>query len=99
MGCFYPLKGVVSPEPLPNGKKDIKIIKKSEEEPILPGGMIIGLPCGQCIGCRLDKSRDWAQRMVHEASLHMDNVFITLTYAPEYLPPDGGLKKKISEIS
>lgn len=33
-------------------------------------------------------------RCVHEASLHEDNCFITLTYSPEYLPPDGSLRKK-----
>lgn len=31
---------------------------------------------------------------MHEASLYSKNCFITLTYAPEYLPPDGGLIKK-----
>ena len=46
----------------------------------------IKLPCGQCIGCRLDRSRQWAIRCVHEAQLHPKNSFITLTYAPEHLP-------------
>ena len=39
--------------------------------------------CGQCIGCRLDKSRMWAMRIVHESSLHESNggnCFVTLTY-------------------
>ncbi len=39
--------------------------------------------CGQCLGCRLDRSRMWAMRIVHEASLHADvggNCFVTLTY-------------------
>lgn len=36
--------------------------------------------CGQCLGCRLDRSRVWAMRMVHESSLHSVNSFITLTY-------------------
>jgi len=52
------------------------------------------LPCGQCIGCRLESSRQWAMRCVHEASMHENNCFITLTYDAENLPPDGGLKKK-----
>jgi len=38
------------------------------------------LPCGQCVGCRLERSRQWAVRCMHEASLHTDNCFITLTY-------------------
>lgn len=38
------------------------------------------LPCGKCIGCRLEKSRQWAMRCMHEAQLHENNCFITLTY-------------------
>lgn len=38
------------------------------------------LPCGQCIGCRLNYSRQWAIRIVHEASMHEKNCFITLTF-------------------
>ena len=38
------------------------------------------IKCGRCIGCRLDKSREWAVRCVHEASLHNENCFLTLTY-------------------
>ena len=49
------------------------------------------VPCGQCIGCRLERSRQWAIRCVHEASLHTDNCFITLTYSPDCLPSDGSL--------
>lgn len=46
------------------------------------------LPCGQCIGCRLDRSRSWAVRCMHEASLHKQgNSFITLTYSDEFYHP------------
>lgn len=38
------------------------------------------LACGQCIGCRLERSRQWAVRMMHEASLYPGNSFVTLTY-------------------
>ena len=49
------------------------------------------LSCGQCVGCRLERSRQWATRCVHESKLHADNCFITLTYAPEHLPKGGVL--------
>lgn len=49
------------------------------------------VPCGQCVGCRLERSRQWAMRCLHEASLHKQNCFITLTYAPEHLPARGSL--------
>ncbi len=52
------------------------------------------LPCGQCRGCRLERSRQWAMRCVHEASLFEENCFITLTYSDECLPSDGSLNKK-----
>ncbi len=48
----------------------------------------IQLPCGQCIGCRLEKSRQWAVRMTHESQMHEETSFITLTYRPEDLPAD-----------
>lgn len=44
--------------------------------------------CGQCIGCRLSRSKQWAVRCYHEASLHELNCFITLTYSDEHMPVD-----------
>lgn len=49
------------------------------------------IPCSQCIGCRLERSRQWALRCVHEASLHDSNLFLTLTYNDENLPPYNSL--------
>jgi hypothetical protein len=49
------------------------------------------LPCGQCIGCRLERSRQWAMRCLHESSLYEDNSFITLTYDESNLPAGGSL--------
>lgn len=43
----------------------------------------VTVSCGQCIGCRLERSRQWAVRCMHEASLHTDNCFVTLTYSDE----------------
>lgn len=50
------------------------------------------LPCGRCVGCRLARSRAWAIRCVHEASLHERNCFVTLTYDEAHLPPFGSLR-------
>lgn len=44
------------------------------------------IPCGQCIGCRIDYSRMWADRCILEAKDYVNNAFVTLTYAPEHLP-------------
>lgn len=53
----------------------------------------ITLACGQCIGCRLTKSKEWSLRCMHEASLHDLNCFITLTYDDKHLPSSGSLIK------
>lgn len=55
--------------------------------------MPVSVPCGQCIGCRLDKARDWAIRCMHEAKLHDDNCFITLTFDDVHLPENGSISK------
>nr|QJB20859.1 MAG: replication initiator protein [Microvirus sp.] len=52
------------------------------------------IPCGQCTGCRLDRARAWAIRCMHEASLHSENCFLTLTYDDEHLPESGSLNKR-----
>lgn len=42
---------------------------------------IIQIPCGKCIGCRLDYSRSWADRMTYHVFGKEDNSwFLTLTY-------------------
>jgi len=51
------------------------------------GWEALQLPCGQCVGCRIERSKVWAIRCVHEASMHENNSFITLTYEEE---PYGG---------
>lgn len=56
-------------------------------------GEPLDLPCGQCIGCRLERSRQWAVRCMHEASLYKKNSFVTLTYNDEKLPSDNSLHK------
>jgi len=87
MPCYHPLQAFRSRTVNPTGKRSL-VFKQSEAlEPDVP----LEIPCGQCIGCRLERSRNWAIRCVHEASLYKKNCFITLTYAPEHLPADGSL--------
>lgn len=52
------------------------------------------IACGQCRGCRLRRTRDWALRAVHESQMHDQNSFVTLTYNDEHLPEDHGLDVK-----
>lgn len=52
------------------------------------------VPCGRCIGCRLEHSRQWAMRCVHESIMHEQNSFITLTYNDEHLPDNLSINKR-----
>lgn len=51
-------------------------------------------PCGKCKSCRITKRQEWTGRILLESSRFASNLFVTLTYAPEYLPPNGSLEKR-----
>lgn len=50
------------------------------------------IPCGKCIGCRLDYSREWANRGFLESKNWEQNYFVTLTYDENHLPKNGTLE-------
>lgn len=54
--------------------------------------------CGQCIGCRLERARQWTSRIQHETQLHSHSYFATLTYRDQDLPPHGALRKKDPQL-
>lgn len=90
MPCFHPLSGYKARTVNPGTGKRSVTFRASEGFIDLP----VTVACGRCIGCRLEDSRQWALRCVHEAQLHQDNCFITLTYDDEHLPFGGTLIKK-----
>ena len=51
----------------------------------------ITIACGQCAGCRLERSRVWAVRIMHETKSYEPEEchFITLTYSNEELKKTG----------
>ena len=86
MPCYHPLQASFSLRD--DGKKKItfstpaaKLFKGGSKLP----GDFLSLPCGKCVGCRLERSRQWAVRIMHEASLYEDNCFVTLTFDDENL--------------
>lgn len=86
--CYYPLTGYRSSSPNENGKFPIVFSRTGaqlDEE--------VSLPCGRCIGCRLERSKVWAIRCMHEAAIFDNNCFVTLTYDNDNLPDDGSLIK------
>lgn len=56
---------------------------------------LMTVPCGGCIGCRLRQSLDWGIRCMHEASMHRDNCFVTLTYDRHHLPDHNFLDRDV----
>ncbi len=46
----------------------------------------IPIPCGRCVGCRLDYAKQWSTRCVLEMAEHPYNYFITLTYNEDCCP-------------
>lgn len=89
MACYSPLTGYRSFVKNAKGKHSITF-DKSKGYHDLP----IKIACGQCIGCRLERSRQWAIRCMHESQMHKNNCFITLTYDNEHLPKNGSLVLK-----
>lgn len=82
MACNDPIAGWKSRTPHPLTRKRGVVFDLSQGEKHLP----INIACGKCFGCLLAKSREWATRCSHEASLHEYNSFITLSYDSENLP-------------
>lgn len=84
MACYHPLHALVGGIDLVTGKKQIQII--GPLDPAYDRPDHIELPCGRCDGCRLDRSRDWANRCMLELEYHDSAYFVTLTYNEEHAP-------------
>lgn len=87
MPCFHPLPGWLAKHVNPSGKRGIvfDVSAGFKDKPV-------EVPCGKCVGCRLERSRQWAVRCVHESKLWDASEFVTLTY--ESVPPGGSLRPR-----
>lgn len=90
MPCTSPITGWRSAIPNPKTGKRPIVFNPSEGYK----DMEVTVPCGRCQSCRLEHSRQWAVRCMHEASMHKQNTFITLTYNNENLPKDLSITKR-----
>lgn len=87
MTCFKPISAWYSKDVNHNGKHYLVFNRAHALDP----RNSINIPCGQCIGCRLEKSRQWAIRCVCEQQMSSESCFITLTYDDDHLPSSGSL--------
>lgn len=51
----------------------------------IPGLIGFEFECRKCLPCRLNQAREKAVRSFHEAQMHKENIFLTLTYNEESL--------------
>lgn len=95
--CFHPVPAWRSTEVNPStGKRGLVFSSKHPQR--LAEGLSFSVPCGRCIGCRLDRSRDWAVRCMHEAQLHHENCFLTLTFDDKHLPSDFSIQVRTHQL-
>ena len=53
-------------------------------------GEPIKLPCGRCLACMINRSKDWTNRIMLESKYHDSSYFLTLTYDDEHLVNNNG---------
>lgn len=80
MPCYKPLMAVIRPRL--GRKASVQFLSRSLPP---PGVVPTPIPCGQCIGCRLERSRQWAVRLMKELKLHDRSSFLTLTYDDDHI--------------
>lgn len=84
MSCYHPILGI----PRYDDSSDKTFRLAGSYDPmaklVYPGS--VSIPCGRCLGCRLDYSRQWADRMMLELDHSKKAVFLTLTYNEENVP-------------
>lgn len=102
MSCYHPIEAwdytdqldLLGPRQISmKGPQDLGDRKK-----MIRQGRRLLLPCRKCVGCRLDKSREWANRVVMEQLYHQESWFLTLTYDDEHLPPAYPVDPATAEI-
>ncbi len=72
MPCYHPIEVAIKRKSIYPGRK----FNYDDSQVV---------PCGSCVGCRQEQGRQWAVRMMHEARMHSDNLFLTLTLSDEHL--------------
>lgn len=103
MPCYHPIEAWdYSPEQMDmfdlTRKVSFRAPHPSDREKMIRQGRRLLLPCRHCVGCRLSKSREWANRVVMEQLYHDQSWFVTLTYDDEHLPRSKPVDPATGEI-
>lgn len=89
MACYHPLTAFARTPP-GSTKKELTFNFGGDPDYVFVDGHLysekLKIPCGQCDGCRMDYSRQWAIRCALEAQQWQHNWFVTLTYSDEFVP-------------
>lgn len=86
MACYHPIDALRYYNAREQ-KYQVRFMKLSDFGKPLPDGVErIQIPCGKCDGCRLDHSRQWANRCMLELQYHKSSYFVTLTYDDQHVP-------------
>lgn len=102
MSCYFPLIG--APDGFfESGKQKYKFSQYQSQNPLIDRVLeehhdYILVPCGKCLGCRLDQSKDWANRLMMELQYHDSAYFVTLTYDDAHIPVNDYVDQMTGEV-
>lgn len=89
ISCYHPLKALDCGINPVSQKKILRFLKPSDFQfgNFQDDDRVLDIPCGQCIGCRMDYAREWANRLLLELQAHDSSkcFFVTLTYSDDAL--------------
>lgn len=103
MACYHPNRALWYGDMTADNKKKYVIVPQHGTKIISHKAFKvpfeeIEVPCGKCIGCRLDYSRQWANRCMLEAKQWKDNYMITLTYDDLNVNLVDGINRETGEL-
>lgn len=101
MSCYHPFEAIDWTDKYSDFGEPRRIsftVPMDKRAELKRQGRLLSLPCRHCVGCRLDKSREWANRCLMELSYHDTGWFVTLTYDDEHLPRNPALDHDTGEI-
>lgn len=86
MSCYHPVDAWIVGKDPQTGKNILSFSDPSPEFMEKHPELHIQVPCGKCIGCRLDYSHQWANRCMLELQYHDSAWFCTFTYDDFHVP-------------